>query len=88
MLSEDERVVMLPVHEASAIDALVASGAYGTASDLIDAGLQACKSKTPTSSAGCGTMSSRSTTPCRPIPPTGSPLPRSPPPSTVSMPNA
>ncbi len=45
MPAPDKRTVSLPVEQARYIDALVASGAYATASEVVRAGLRALQER-------------------------------------------
>ncbi len=45
MPSPDKRTISLPTEQASYIDALVASGAYATASEVVRAGLRALQER-------------------------------------------
>jgi antitoxin ParD1/3/4 len=45
MSMADKRTISLPVEQASYIDALVASGAYATASEVVRAGLRALQER-------------------------------------------
>lgn len=45
MSSTDKRTISLPAEQASYIDALVASGTYATASEVIRAGLRALQER-------------------------------------------
>jgi antitoxin ParD1/3/4 len=45
MSSTDKRTISLPAEQASYVDALVASGAYATASEVIRAGLRALQER-------------------------------------------
>lgn len=45
MPSSDKLTISLPAEQASYIDALVASGAYATASEVVRAGLRALKER-------------------------------------------
>lgn len=45
MASSDKRTISLPAEQASYIDALVASGAYATASEVVRAGLRALQER-------------------------------------------
>lgn len=45
MPSPDKRTISLPAEQAGYIDALVASGAYATASEVVRAGLRALKER-------------------------------------------
>lgn len=45
MSSSDKRTISLPAEQASYIDALVASGAYATASEVVRAGLRALQER-------------------------------------------
>ena len=45
MSSSDKRTISLPAEQASYIDALVASGTYATASEVVRAGLRALQER-------------------------------------------
>jgi len=45
MPSPDKRTISLPIEQASYIDALVASGTYATASEVVRAGLRALQER-------------------------------------------
>jgi hypothetical protein len=83
-----KRTFSVSAEVASYIDALVASGAYASANEVVWAGLQACGRATPLSIVGCGRRSFRFMTPWAQILVVLSLLLTSSPQSAIAMPSA
>jgi len=56
MPSSDKRTISLPAEQASYIDALIVSGAYATASEVMRAGLRALQERDAPSHETCERM--------------------------------